>query len=490
MFSKFSVSQLKQSKIAAGIAFVFLCLILLPLFIIAHFNYPCTDDFSFAKALYIGINNGSSFKEIIYGAWEGFMQFYTRWQGRYFDDIVGCFGFGIALPEYYFLGTYLIIILFVTADVSFLRTVTYRFCRWDSDISWIFSVIITAMQILYVPYASEAFYWYVGAAMYTIAYALLLFLGVALFYYYRQDSICGRMLFGVVSIIITFMIAGSNYATGLLTAEVLALVVLVRICQKKKWGFVGIILSEYLICFLFLNALAPSNAGRMGAVESLGVGGSILASLKQGSVFLKEWFRWPVVFLLIFIFLLGIRQMAEMNFSFPFPGGVTIISFGLFCSMMTPPFFAGATWGPGRLINLVYFSYYFLLAGNLLYWGGWGVHRYEKFYLTAKKEFSVLPLMFCFFVLLLICLKMYGLQSTSSSSALLSLVKGEAEEYLMENRIRWKIYEDDSVKDVEIEDFSIKPYVLYHDDVVEDESDWRNTAVAAFFGKDSVRLKK
>ncbi len=490
MFSEFFVTSSKQTKIAAGIAFGFLCLILLPLFIIAHFNYPCTDDFAFARMLYREINNGSSFKEVILGAWEGFIQFYTGWQGRYFDDIVGCFGFGIALPEYYFLGTYLIIVLFVVADISFLRTATHQLCRWDSDISWIFSVVITAMQILYVPYASEAFYWYVGAAMYMIAYALLLLLGVALFYYYKQDGICGRILLGAASAIITFMIAGSNYATGLLAAEILALVVLGRICQKKKWGFAGIILLEYLICFLFFNALAPSNAGRMGAVESLGVWGSISASLKQGSVFLKEWFRLPVFFWLVLVFLLGVRQVAEMKFSFPLPGVVTIISFGLFCSMMTPPFFAGATWGPGRLINLVYFSYYFLLAGNLLYWAGWAVRRYKKLKWIAQKELNVLSVLICFFIFLLACLKIYGLQSTSSSSALLSLVKGEALEYLEENEARWEIYEDDAVKNVEVDDFSIKPYVLYHDDIVEDESDWRNNAVAVFFGKDSVKLKK
>ena len=75
MFSEFYVTSSKQTKIAAGIAFVFLCLILLPLFIIAHFNYPCTDDFAFARMLYREINNGSSFKEVILGAWEGFISF-------------------------------------------------------------------------------------------------------------------------------------------------------------------------------------------------------------------------------------------------------------------------------------------------------------------------------------------------------------------------------------------------------------------------------
>lgn len=85
---------------------------------------------------------------------------------------------------------------------------------------------------------------------------------------------------------------------------------------------------------------------------------------------------------------------------------------------------------------------------------------------------------------------MYGLQSTSSSSALLSLVKGEAAVYLAENEARWALYTDDSVRDVEVGDFSVKPYVLYHDDIAEDQTDWRNYTVAGFFGKDSVRLVK
>ena len=36
--------------------------------------------------------------------------------------------------------------------------------------------------------------------------------------------------------------------------------------------------------------------------------------------------------------------------------------------------------------------------------------------------------------------------------------------------------------------YFVKPYVLYHDDITEDETDWRNSTVAGFFGKDSVKL--
>lgn len=286
------------------------------------------------------------------------------------------------------------------------------------------------------------------------------------------------------------MIGGSNYATGLLTAELLVLALAGMILNKKKCYFLSIITIEYLVCFVGFNALAPGNAVRMGIVEGLGIIESIIASLRQGSVFLKEWFPLWVVLFLAVIFILGAHQVARMNFSFRLPGVVSVITFGLFSSMMTPAFFATASRGPGRLVNLVYISYYFLLAGNLIYWTGWAAHKYEKFRSAAMKEVKVLPVLLGYFVLMLVCLKINGLQSTNSSSALLSLVKGEASIYLEENKIRWALYEDDEISDVEVADFSVIPRVLYFDDITEDPADWRNRDLASFFGKNSVRLRK
>lgn len=389
----------KQSKIAVGVTFIFLCGILLPLFIIAHYNYPCCDDFTFADVLYRGIKNDSGLRAVLLETWNEAVQYYKGWQGCCYNNMLSSFGIGIAVPRYYFLGTYLVLVSFVAASICFLRTVTYRICQWNSNISWIVSALITAMQALYVPYPSEAFYWYLGATVYTLTYALLLFLGTALVCFYLNTDKKRKTLYGILAIVLTFMIGGSNYSTGLLTAEILVMAFLCMLLQKKNCRFLGIILAEYLICFIILNALAPGNHVRMSVMKSLGAVGSILASLEQGFRFLREWFRPPVFILLIVIFLLGASQVAKMEFSFRMPGIVTALSFGLFCSQMTPPYFAGATWGPGRLTNLVYFSYYFLLVGNLLYWIGWAAKRYEKFQLLILKEPPSLLIVSCFFIL-------------------------------------------------------------------------------------------
>lgn len=480
----------KQSKTAAAFAITFLVLILIPLFAIAHFNYPCTDDFADGYALYRGIRDGSSFSVIVRGAWELAVWYYENWQGRYFECVLATFGIGIAIPKYYFLGTYLVLTLFVTANISFFRTLTYRICRWDSDISWICCALIVAMQVLYVPHPSEAFFWYVGSTGYTMAHALMLFLGKALISFYSTDDNKIRILAGGASLLLAVMVGGSNYATSLLTAELLVLALAGMLFKKKKCFFLGIITIEYLICFVKFNALAPGNATRMAATKGMGVTESILASLRQGGLFLREWFHLPIVLFLTVVFLLGASQIAGMKFSFRLPGLITVVSFGLFCSMMTPAYFAASSRGPARLVNLVYFAYYILLAGNLLYWTGWATHKYEKFRLAAMKEIKPLPVILCFCVLFVVCLKIYGLQSTNSSSAFLSLVKGEAATYLKENEARWEIYTDESVKNMVVEDFSVKPRVLYTDDIVENEKDWRNHSICVFFGKETVKLKR
>ncbi len=142
-----------------------------------------------------------------------------------------------------------------------------------------------------------------------------------------------------------------------------------------------------------------------------------------------------------------------------------------------------------------YYSYYFFLASNLYYWVGWARRKYGDHNGTTesvwKKRGSMVTLILVILlgVGLLGCMKIYGLQSTNSTSALLSIVKGEAAQYRLENQERWELLGDENLKELEVDDFTVKPYVLYHDDITEDPDDWRNTTVKGFFHKDYLKLR-
>lgn len=475
----------KEKNIALILSVLVLVISLIPLYIIAHFNYPTSDDFAYASSIYWGIRNGHGIGQIIRDSWDTAIRFYLTWQGRYFDDIVSAFGVGIAVPQLYCLGTYLVLTVFVIASIWFVRIITYKVCKWDSTVSWIVALWFTIVQVWYVPHVVEAFYWYVGATGYTMTYALSLLLVTALICFYNEKTKSEKILYGILAVILPIMIGGSNYAGALLMLEILVVAIVIAFIHKKKCAFMIAVTMEYICCFA-CNVFSPGNRARMNNVESLGGVGSIIASLKQAAVFCKEWFRLPVFILLILIVVLSYGQLRKMSYEFKLPGIVTMVSFGLLASILTPPFYAGATWGPGRLINIEYYCYYIFLIGNILYWIGWITHKRKQN--VESRNIPSLHVVGIACIAFLICFKIYGLQSVSSTSALLSIAKGEAKQYQIENQQRWVLYEDENIKNVEVEEFSARPHVLYYDDIQVDKTDWRNYTVAEFFRKESVKI--
>ncbi len=293
------------------------------------------------------------------------------------------------------------------------------------------------------------------------------------------------------------MIGGTNYAVALLAAEYFVLVLLYMLYRYHgRWGsrknlwITQIILTVcYGIAFSF-NAFSKGNHARMSNVTGLSPVQSILESLHRGGVFIGEWFHLYVLLLLVVVAIISYEDIKKSKFRFRLPGLVTLITFGLFSSIMTPPLFADGTWGPGRLINVLYYSYYSLLVGNMLYWMGWLQRRVPALKGNEEKTQKswIVPVTLAVAAVLFVgLLKVYGLQSTNSTSALLSIVKGEAATYKAENIERWRLYDDESIQDVEVADFTVKPRVLYHDDVSTDANDWRNWTTLGFFKKQSIR---
>lgn len=494
--------SLKQNnlKVCMWLVIGFAAVMVLPLYWIAVYNYPTSDDFAYADSIYWNLKNGAGFLQIVRDAWAEAMRFYRDWQGRYFDDIVSAFGFGIAVPQLYFLGTYLVLTLFIAASIGFLRKVAREVLWLSSEKATIVAVLITLMEVLYVPYPDEAFYWYVGATGYTGSYALFLLLMIC--NWNMADRLLrkekrGFVTYFILTLLLVVMIGGTNYAVALLAAEYFVLVLLYMLYRYHgRWGsrknlwITQIVLTVcYGIAFSF-NAFSKGNHARMSNVTGLSPVQSILESLHRGGVFIGEWFHLYVLLLLVVVAIISYEDIKKSKFRFRLPGLVTLITFGLFSSIMTPPLFADGTWGPGRLINVLYYSYYSLLVGNMLYWMGWLQRRVPVLKGNEEKTQKswIVPVTLAVAAVLFVgLLKVYGLQSTNSTSALLSIMKGEAATYKAENIERWRLYDDESIQDVEVADFTVKPRVLYHDDVSTDANDWRNWTTLGFFKKQSIR---
>ncbi len=485
--------DLNRQWTLAGMA-VFFCCVWIPLLVICCYAFPSCDDFSYTGALYQAIRGNLGIKEILKAAWDEAMMFYHYWQGRYVDDIISAFGFGVAIPRYFAISVALVQGVLLSGVIGLGKELLQKRLGWGRAVSWCVILIALSWILLYLPHPAEGLYWYVGATGYTATFGWMLWMITGILAFYRATEKRKKIAVAIGTMIATILVAGSNYATGLLALEVLVLMEGVLLVIKKGRGckFLTLVLIEYL-CGFAANALSEGNTARQNNVAGLSPINSILASLERGFAFLIEWFHIPVAIFLIVMILLSARSLAAMSYRFRMPGLIAVISFGLMSSVMTPAYFASATWGPGRLINIVYLSYVLLLTGTVLYVEGWILHRSKRLSEAVMNcnpdgRYGVL-IVAVMIVLLLGCMKYYGLQSTNSTSAALSILKGEAQTYRTENAKRWMTYEARTGMDVVIDDFSVKPYVLYHDDITSDATDWRNGAVADFFGLNSVRIE-
>lgn len=82
----------------------------------------------------------------------------------------------------------------------------------------------------------------------------------------------------------------------------------------------------------------------------------------------------------------------------------------------------------------------------------------------------------------------WGGRTLTTVSAVLALKNGEAAQFRQEYLERLAVLEDENVKDVYLEPYSVMPYLLFEADITEDPEDWVNKSVASVFHKESVRL--
>ena len=81
-----------------------------------------------------------------------------------------------------------------------------------------------------------------------------------------------------------------------------------------------------------------------------------------------------------------------------------------------------------------------------------------------------------------------GLYSAVSAKAISSIISGEAQLYAQESRQRYELYMQSAGKDVLVTPYSVKPELLFFDDITEDPEDWRNQSLTQYYDLASVAL--
>lgn len=359
----------KHLKAMTITSLAILALSILPILWIGQYLHPFADDYVFGAKVYQVWNETHSFIACIQGAWDVAANMYHTWQGTY----SACFLMALqpGVFGHYWLGP--IILLFSLMGSTY--TLLYMLMRkllHTSQMEYLFvSTLFVLMTVQFTWSYYDAFFWYNGAMYYTLFYSMSLGLASLLIGYQLTDSKVKKAIVGIVSILLTIIIAGGNFVSGLGMGAILFLAIILMRYERKRWpNFLLAILVIYAIAFSF-SVLAPGNAFRQVTVEDqpnvvaaffMAIGKSF--EFLTDSIGIMQILVWAMLAPVIF------RLASRSRFHFSHPWLCLLLTFALYSSFFFAHSYAMGTRGPGRVQNIYSYIHLWLIAINVYYLSG------------------------------------------------------------------------------------------------------------------------
>lgn len=294
---------------------------------------------------------------------------------------------------------------------------------------------------------------------------------------------------------------GGNYVTALLSLELLALAALAAAWKRRA------ALKSMLVVFACAgaafagNVAAPGNAVRQaadyGGAARPGALGAVLGSFPQAFHFAAEHLSPLVCLALCFLAPFFWRAAGRPEaFRAPLPGLASALAACWFASSFTPTLYAMGTIGPDRVQNIQFFLLVLVLILLEFYWLCWARRTLARGLCARAKAMRLLHRLVPVYLALcaMAAVGVVGLyvatghtEKLACASAARSLWDGTAGRYsaLMQTRTEILAGPDEVAVLPRITQQTLVP-ALFFDDIVSDASDWKNEAMAAYYGKRMV----
>jgi len=306
---------------------------------------------------------------------------------------------------------------------------------------WLIPCILSlTASIQFLPHIAQGFFWYNGAVFYVFFFCLML-IGLALkIRFARHESIGAKKWIVVAAIaLLDFFIGGGNLVTALLAVQINIIFILLLLLYKSKNWLPQLIFTASSALGLLINFLAPGNAVRHGgAFQGFGhIIWSIGASISTAARDIAAWTTAPVLILLILAVPCMWHAAKKTEFTFKLPLLVVTLSFLIFASQNAPPLYGQSISGPPRLRNIVYFSYIWLLFGNVFYFLGWIKNNYQLSIINYQLKPKLRKTSFAALALFLLGFAMfYGYSASTTWATYNDLRNGLPQQFLIEHNHR------------------------------------------------------
>lgn len=478
--------MMKKLEMAITVLAVGILIIsLIPILWIGLYNHSCADDYSYGLLPYHAWKETGSIIEVFKAVITQVMDSYQSWQGTFSGVLAMTMQPAVFGENAYVFSTFILLITYILANIFLMKIILRDYIKTNRCKYWIFTSVLLFLSIQFLPSPVQGFYWYNGSILYTFFYSLMLVLIACILKLWKEEN-KKRIIYACCILLLAFILGGSNYTTALLSNILLFGLAGYSIIMKKKGK--KIITFAFILCFigLMISATAPGNAVRQDAIEQTttrpGTIMSILYSFSEGMEYLLSWQNIVQSILWVSLLPLFYCIAKNMDYKFKKPLLVLLLSICVFCAQFTPQIYAqGFTKLPGRMENIIYFSSLWLIGINLFYFIGW---------LSKRKNQNIAYLSIIPITIILIMGAWFGNRNYKMTSieAGKSLISGEAQQYDKEIDERMEIYLNDEIKNAEIPELTVKPYIIFFTDIQPDPSNWLNASVREYFQKESVIL--
>ena len=284
VFSRLCSLSLSRRTLARVMAAVFF-VSLIPLIVIAVYNYPADDDFNFVLPAADAWVRTGSLVEVVKAIWNKGVDTYASWQGDFVSTALFSITPIIFNIRLYFLSNWFTLALLCLSAGYLIKGVVCVHLKADRATFWIVYVATMVLVLQFMPAIGWSVYWHNGGIYTVTACFLALLLGVLI----RCAAPMTRarsVVRGVLALVLGFLLGGSFYgpmlgALVLLTLTTAAAFVL---RQRHRWHSLAA-LAGFAVS-LVISVTAPGNAVRQG------LNGDPMNPLEAVVVSVLESFDW------------------------------------------------------------------------------------------------------------------------------------------------------------------------------------------------------
>lgn len=456
---------------------------LIPLLIIAHYNHPSADDYHYGLKTAQAWQETGSILETLKAASGTVNETYLNWQGNFSGIFLMALQPAIFGENSYPVGTYLVLAVYLIGLLLFAKALFDKFLPHSKKYSLFLAITLFVFSVQLAPFPRQSYYWFNGSIYYTFFHGLALMLYALVLQLQKSKRLSRTIPLFLFTSFLAFTIGGSNFVTSLQAALLLFFFSVYLFVTK---GTNKLLISSVFVALLTafaISILAPGNALRQSMVPNHPT--FLLAVFESFYQAVLHIFKWTNLYLIGFLILLLpfiIAAVRASTFNYKRPWLLSLCSLLLLVVGFAPPIY-GLGSIPERALNIVYYLFILLAVINLFYFLGWMIHRQvpiTRIPLKPRQSMLVGSLF-----LLAAFVQKPDIACKEASQALLN---GEAKRYDQEAKDRLQAYQDDNRLNLCIKEFTVKPTLLFVNDLGTNAYDWQNEVIAKFYQKESVVL--